>query len=810
MADPNTREAIEFLRNWNPNDPWVLTSIMGDVDKVTETRTFSPDGWQNAASWIESKQGIANVYFHPNPAKGTLKRKAQKTDIARLHCLHVDIDPRNGEELFPERERILGLLLGFTPAPSVIIDSGNGYQAFWLLEPDKNLVVDGELSKITALERYSRQLELLLGGDNCFNLDRLMRLPGTINVPDAKKRAKGRVMVTSGIVRADYGQRYLIGSFTPAVDNAIETGSGGSTYRPLVRVSGNIADVGTEELQTWAQNHGKEIKDSTLAIIAHGNRPEEIGESFASRSEALFRVVCDLVRAEVPDDMILGVITGSNPIADSVREKRGWRQYAIRQIERAKEDAVHPWVRKMNDRHAVITNMAGKCRVITEAEDLQLGRNTIQVQTFEDIRNAYLHKQVEVGTDSKGNVKHAPVGHWWLSHGLRRTYDSLVFAPGRDTPGSYNLWKGFGCDALPGKGHELFLDHVLHNLCEGNESWFAYLINWCARMIQNPASQGETAVVFRGKQGTGKSFFARTIGSLLGPHFLTVADSRHLVGNFNGHLRDTLLLFADEAFFAGDKRHEGVIKTMITEPTLVMERKGVDAEVSPNYVHLIMASNEDWVVPAALDDRRFFVLEVSDRRKRDNAYFATIQEALDNGGRENLLHYLLGVDLSNFNVREVPQTTALMEQKMWSMSGPDAWLFERLQDGFNLRREGRWVPVVSKEELFAEYLQENNQLNRARALNAVTFSKFIRRVFTESNMTERRQTRVVQQYSPTTGQPESVRRQVWVWEFPTLERSRELWEYQYGKILWKPIAQQGDEPEPLDAEADDEQKRIPF
>jgi len=49
-------------------------------------------------------------------------------------------------------------------------------------------------------EAYNRQLELVLEGDHCHNIDRIMRLPGTWNIPNAKKRAAGRVERMARIV----------------------------------------------------------------------------------------------------------------------------------------------------------------------------------------------------------------------------------------------------------------------------------------------------------------------------------------------------------------------------------------------------------------------------------------------------------------------------------------------------------------------------------------------------------------------------------------------------------------------------------
>jgi hypothetical protein len=65
------------------------------------------------------------------------------------------------------------------------------------------------------------------------------------------------------------------------------------------------------------------------------------------------------------------------------------------------------------------------------------------------------------------------------------------------------------------------------------------------------------------------------------------------------------------------------------------------------------------------------VLDVSDAHMQDHSYFASIASEMENGGRQALLHVLLNRDLTNFNVRLVPQTEALAEQKTHSRRGVD-------------------------------------------------------------------------------------------------------------------------------------------
>jgi hypothetical protein len=49
----------------------------------------------------------------------------------------------------------------------------------------------------------------------------------------------------------------------------------------------------------------------------------------------------------------------------------------------------------------------------------------------------------------------------------------------------------------------------------------------------------------------------------------------------------------DEAFYAGDRAHVGILKTIITEPTLTIEGKFRDAVLSPNFLHVMLTANAE-------------------------------------------------------------------------------------------------------------------------------------------------------------------------------------------------------------------------
>jgi len=221
-----------------------------------------------------------------------------------------------------------------------------------------------------------------------------------------------------------------------------------------------------------------------------------------------------------------------------------------------------------------------------------------------------------------------------------------------------------------------------------------------ADAIQNPSVRPGVALAIRGKQGVGKGVFVSNFARLFGPHYIQVTQSAHLVGNFNAHLKDRLLVFADEAFWAGDKRAEGVLKGLITESQLAIELKGVDIQSIPNHVRLIMASNNDWLVPASADQRRFVVLEAGSAKIQDSRYFAAIAEEMNNGGSEALMDFLLNRDLEGVDLRQIPRTQALAEQQLRSLGSVGQWLYSCLDFG------GIEEPESSGETYLREWPEE--------------------------------------------------------------------------------------------------------
>ncbi len=396
------------------------------------------------------------------------------------------------------------------------------------------------------------------------------------------------------------------------------------------------------------------------------------------------------------------------------------------------DHAVAEVVARFN-RQYVVVNEAGKAVILQPGYDPVLKRRRYDRMAPSDLRILYLNELVQVGVDDKKNPVMKGVADVWLRHPARRQYIAgVTFDPTNAVqPGVLNLWQGYAVKPAPGDW-SLMKSHIKSIICDSDPVRFDYLMGWMARMIQHPAEQGEVAVVMRGDEGTGKGTVAKALKHIIGHHALAIANGKHLVGNFNSHLRDVVFLFADEAFFAGDRAHVGVLKSIITEPYLTVEAKYANAVEVPNYLHLMMASNNEWVVPAAMDSRRFFVLEVVDTVANNHEYFAAISAQMEAGGYAAMLHDLLAYDLSAFNVRAVPTTEGLHRQRKLSLATTEAWWLDCLERGYVFRSRlgleaefATWHSRVTTELLFASYVEFAKARAERRILIREALGRFL-------------------------------------------------------------------------------------
>ena len=306
---------------------------------------------------------------------------------------------------------------------------------------------------------------------------------------------------------------------------------------------------------------------------------------------------------------------------------------------------------------------------------------------------------------------------WWLKDPNRLTYDQVGFLPGVEDPppGFFNTWQGWAVKPIKPRGSvgwPRMKEHIWRVTSSRNDDCYEYMMNWFARMVQEPNDVCHVAPVLHGGHGIGKGILGLYVLAMFGGHGLHLRDINQLLGRYNIHLQDCIYLFADELIWTGDKHLEGILRGLITERRLPVEEKYKNLYETLNCVHPMFSSNNDKVIPVATDDRRFLFLEVPDTHKGDTEYWVKLDAELRGHGPAAMLGELLwDRNITFFDPRQYPDTAAGRRQKRLSLKSVRQFIMAVLERGYVYQPEHRvpsllrWRPFVTRELWWNGYMQ---------------------------------------------------------------------------------------------------------
>ena len=156
--------------------------------------------------------------------------------------------------------------------------------------------------------------------------------------------------------------------------------------------------------------------------------------------------------------------------------------------------------------------------------------------------------------------------YWYFKSKRPRKYDKgFDFDPSAvgNRGGKYNLWKGWPVKPVVGDV-TIWRDYVKTIICSGDEESFNFLEALIAQMFQEPHLKPGIAVVIRGDEGVGKSFFVEKLCALAKGYYFKTSNPDNVFGKHNGHLEHVILLHLEEAVRAGSKKDESLLKDLIT------------------------------------------------------------------------------------------------------------------------------------------------------------------------------------------------------------------------------------------------------
>lgn len=380
-----------------------------------------------------------------------------------------------------------------------------------------------------------------------------------------------------------------------------------------------------------------------------------------------------------------GKITGSNALRALLADAKA-------------VDAVLEWggssaatlLSDYNERFAIVS-LKGKFRIAETMGMEKGGPPTLFAR--EDFINF-----METDTITIDN-KRASKAKMWLANPRRRAYRGLDFVPGvEDTSPILNLWTGWATEPKPEHSCRAWLDLLYYTVCGSDDATFSWVLHWFANILREPLNKPLTAPVLIGRQGAGKSLLIGYFGRILGPAYTTITNDEHIYGKFNKHLATTLLLHSEEALYGGDRKHRGIIKSLITDEYRIFEQKGVDAEKVKNYLRLILSSNEAWAAPTEVDDRRFTILDL-EGRSIEPAVTKEVLKEMSEGGPSALMHYLMhDMEYDDMLARKNIKNDALANLKKINLDPVSSWWYECLKIGKMLPDYLEWASKPPGEE----------------------------------------------------------------------------------------------------------------
>lgn len=645
------------------------------------------------------------VFVAVNRIDGDRRKKA---NVGRIRAVFADFD-----EGIPNDDEL-------PLVPSIIVHTSPGKaHYYWLLYPDEDMPKD-------EAERIQRVLVDRYGGDgDCKDITRLLRVPDFFHQKDEPRRITMEVPKWQNEDGKSYVHHYSVEELSEAFPS--ETKS----KLPAKKGAAKIIDLSPNGSGAWAVPtfDAEEVRRALKYIPAHSYSVYmkimlaiKRGSNLSDEGKEIAREWAMTSKKYDEDEFEKRWALGKEETADGKDEiglgtlyhiaaEHGYKRSVSTAIAKlpipapselaAKDDKLTPlefglkpgeWgdkrkgemVARMNAVHAVVP-IGDKVRYLHRGVD-RYGKPGLRFLSKEDMGRLYDAVIVDGNTLTAFDM--------WRKSPVRTQFTGVGFFPGSPinkavVPKGYlNLWRDFSIEPAEGDW-SLFKKHLRNVVCNRDEEAFNWLMDWMAQMVQCPQVKCGTAVVLKSEQkGSGKSMLIEFFKRIFGPHGHSASQIDHIVGKFNGHLEEAVFFGVEEGFWAGNKQANSVLKTLITQPTLGIERKGLDYYDAPNFTRLLFTSNENWVVPVGTDERRYFVLEFHNKRAKDPDYFDPIfcqmigENAAKphNRGLAAMLHELMHREISS-DLRRPPTTTGLLNQRAHSLNGPQRWLLAVAKDG---------------------------------------------------------------------------------------------------------------------------------
>jgi hypothetical protein len=184
----------------------------------------------------------------------------------------------------------------------------------------------------------------------------------------------------------------------------------------------------------------------------------------------------------------------------------------------------------------------------------------------------------------------------------------------------------------------------------------------------------------QGVEGCGKGVFLEFLRNLIGEEkFLTCEDMENdLMGQFNGQLRDVMLVNIDEIDFKTASKFVERIKSMITRKTISINEKNEKRITIPHYIKYITTANPKCPFVISEHDRRIAPVSSSSELKGNDEYFNRFTKAIeDKNVQYSFYKFIMEYETKEqIQGSDIPETDLRQDAKILSRDSIEDFISE--------------------------------------------------------------------------------------------------------------------------------------
>lgn len=202
------------------------------------------------------------------------------------------------------------------------------------------------------------------------------------------------------------------------------------------------------------------------------------------------------------------------------------------------------------------------------------------------------------------------------------------------------------------------------DVCGGDFEHFKFYLRVIANQLRNPKRLIPLAFIFKGRQGIGKNSIMYPLMKIIGEQYcIESADPDTFFGTHATGFCKKLLVFLNEAEGQKTFSFEGKIKSLITEPTIVVNPKFEHPQKIKIYSTITITTNRTEPVPIDVrtGDRRFVVYEGLGEIAKEREIYALKKYFEKPEFLTALTDYLMELDIDSLTINDRPITEAYMK-----------------------------------------------------------------------------------------------------------------------------------------------------